>query len=80
MRITGILLIVVLSLASACSSTKTSLFGSDRDKKEDVKGTSIGRTLMPATPIKEVEEKLVPVENKAPSPQKYFVIIGTCSC
>jgi cell division protein FtsN len=77
MRITGILLIVVLSLASACSSTKTSLFGSDRDKKEDVKGTSIGRTLMPATPIKEVEEKLVPVENKAPSPQKYFVIIGS---
>ncbi len=32
---------------------------------------------MPATPIREVEEKLVPVEEKAPSPQKFFVIIGS---
>lgn len=32
---------------------------------------------MPAGPIKEVEEKLVKNENKEPSPQKYFVIIGS---
>jgi cell division protein FtsN len=32
---------------------------------------------MPAGPIKEVEEKLVPIEDKAPSPKKYFVIIGS---
>lgn len=35
------------------------------------------KTLAPAGPIKEVEEKLVPVEQKAPDPHKYFVIIGS---
>lgn len=64
-------------LTVSCSSTKTSLFGSRKDKTEEIKGTSIGRTLMPSTPIREVEEKLVPVEETAPSPQKYFVIIGS---
>lgn len=39
--------------------------------------------LMPAGPIgkagtiKEVEEKLVPVDEKAPDPHRYFVIIGS---
>jgi len=28
-------------------------------------------------PIKEVEEKLVPIENVMPSPEDYFVIIGS---
>jgi len=64
-------------LTVSCSSTKTSLFGSRKDKTVEAKGTSIGKTLMPATPIREVEEKLVPVEEKAPSPQKFFVIIGS---
>lgn len=64
-------------ISSACSSTKTSLFGKPEEKKENVQGTSIKRTLMPATPIKEVEEKLVANEDKAPSAKKYFVVIGS---
>jgi len=63
--------------AVSCNSTKTSLFGSARKKQSVIEGTSISRTLMPATPIREVEEKLVPVEEKAPSPERYFVIIGS---
>lgn len=35
------------------------------------------KTLAPAGPIREVEEKLVPVEQKAPDPHKYFVVIGS---
>lgn len=70
---------MAMLLSASCSSTKTSLFGSRKDKTESAKGTSIGTTLMPATPIpiREVEEKLVPVNEKKPSPEKYFVIIGS---
>lgn len=32
---------------------------------------------MPSTPIREVEEKLVPVNEKAPDTHKYFVVIGS---
>jgi len=72
------LLIITLLLTLSCSSTKTSLFGGKKKEKENsVKGTSINKTLMPATPIKEVEEKLVSNEEKAPGPEKYFVIIGS---
>ena len=35
------------------------------------------KTLAPAGTIREVEERLVPVEQKAPDPYKYFVIIGS---
>lgn len=77
MRKSALFVIFIMLLAASCSSTKTSLFGSRKDNDEEPKGTSIGRTLMPATPIREIEERLVPVEEKAPSPRKYFVIIGS---
>lgn len=76
MRPLNYLLILTLLLSLSCSSTKTSLFGG-KNKKNSVQGTSINKTLMPATPIKEVEETLVSNEEKAPGPEKYFVIIGS---
>lgn len=76
MRILNYLLIITLLLALSCSSTKTGLFGGKK-KESSVQGASINKTLMPATPIKEVEETLVPNEEKAPGPEKYFVIIGS---
>jgi cell division septation protein DedD len=76
MRIVFFLLIIYLLSAASCSSTKTSLFGG-KNKESSVQGTSINKTLMPATPIKEVEETLVSNEEKAPGPEKYFVIIGS---
>ena len=71
----------VMIIAASCDVSKTSLFGSKKTEKEP-EGTSIkASVLMPATPIsvpiKEVEEKLVPNENREPSPGKYFVIIGS---
>jgi cell division protein FtsN len=79
MRVLSYLFIGIILLTTSCNSTKTSLFGSKRlDKEKGVQGTSIKTTtLMPAGPIKEVEEKLVKNEDKEPSPQKYFVIIGS---
>ena len=73
------LLMGIIILTASCNSTKTSLFGSGRiDKEKGSQEESVTKTiLMPAGPIKEVEEKLVPNENKEPSPQKYFVIIGS---
>ena len=76
MRPLNNLLIITLLLTLSCSSTKTSLFGGKK-KESSVQGTSINKTLMPATPIKEVEETLVSNEEKAPGPEKYFVIIGS---
>jgi cell division protein FtsN len=78
MRILSYLFIVIIVLSTSCNSTRTSLFGSRQAKEDGVKGTSIKTTtLMPAGPIKEVEEKLVKNENREPSPEKYFVIIGS---
>jgi cell division protein FtsN len=79
MRILSYLFIGIILLTTSCNSTKTSLFGGNKqNKEENVKGKSIKTTtLMPAGPIKEVEEKLVKNEDKEPSPQKYFVIIGS---
>jgi len=73
------LFIAVIFLTASCNSTKTSLFGSGRkDNDKSAQGTSIKTTtLMPAGPIKEVEEKLVTNEDREPSPRKYFVIIGS---
>jgi cell division septation protein DedD len=65
-------------LLSSCSGTnKWFSSGSKRKNNSEVKGTSINRTLMPATPIKEVEEKLVPNNEKMPDTHRYFVIIGS---
>ncbi len=72
------LLLVAIIFTASCAGTNKSLRNSRKqDKESAVQGTSIKRTLMPATPIKEVEEKLVANDEKDPSPQKYFVIIGS---
>jgi cell division protein FtsN len=72
------LLVVAIIFTASCAGTNKSLRNSRKqDKENPVKGTSIKRTLMPATPIKEVEERLVSNDETDPSPQKYFVIIGS---
>lgn len=67
MKVLTYLLIGSLMVATSCAAINKSL------KKDS--GTKT--TLMPSTPIREVEEKLVPIEEKAPDPHNYFVIIGS---
>ena len=78
MKFYAYLLVGAIIFTASCAGTNKSLRNSRKQDKENaVQGTSIKRTLMPATPIKEVEEKLVSNDDKDPSPQKYFVIIGS---
>ncbi len=67
-------LVLFLVITSCSGSNKWFRSG---EKKNAPEGTSIKTTLMPATPIKEVEEKLVPNDEKAPDTHKYFVVIGS---
>lgn len=62
-------------LSSGCAGTNKRLKSSKKTSDE----ASVSRTLASAAPIpiREVEEKLVPVEEKAPDPYRYFVIIGS---
>jgi len=76
MKILTYLFVGTILLMTSCAGTNKSLRSSN---EEPVKKT----LLMPAGPIgkagtiKEVEEKLVPVDEKAPDPHRYFVIIGS---
>jgi cell division protein FtsN len=73
------LLVVSILLMTSCASTNKNQRNSrNKDKDNTAQGTSIKKTLMPSGPIKEVEEKLVSNDEKEdPSPQKYFVVIGS---
>jgi cell division protein FtsN len=64
-------------LFSSCSGSKKLVRSTKGDSKTKIEGTSIKRTLMPAGPIKEVEETLVPNDEKVTDSHKYFVIIGS---
>ncbi|MDP4223595.1 MAG: SPOR domain-containing protein, partial [Bacteroidota bacterium] len=75
MKILYYFILASFLLITSCSgSNKWFRSGETRKKPE---GISIKRTLMPATPIKEVEEKLVANDEKAADTHKYFVIIGS---
>jgi cell division protein FtsN len=75
---TYLLVVSILFMTSCASANKNLRSSRNKDKENKVQGTSIKKTLMPAGPIKEVEEKLVSNDEKEdPSPQKYFVIIGS---
>ena len=75
MRFFLLTIIVSLMLASGCALTGKRL----SESKSGAESTTLSKTLAPATPVqvKEVEEKLVPVESKVPDPYHYFVIIGS---
>lgn len=69
MRILIYLILASLLFTASCSTSKRL-----RNKPAS---ESIGKTLMPSTPIREVEEKLVTENQQAPDPHSYFVIIGS---
>lgn len=62
-------LIFIVSLTTSCAGTNKRL-RAGRDQ-------TVKTYLMPSAPIREVEEKLVPNNEKAPDTHKYFVIIGS---
>lgn len=66
-------ILAVLMLVNLSCSGTNKLFRSKKTNTE----SGLGKTLMPATPIREIEEKLVTENNEAPDPHSYFVIIGS---
>jgi hypothetical protein len=71
MKIFTCILIFAYLILASCAGLNKGL------KSESSKESSKKTLLMPAAPIREVEEKLVPNEQKPPDPHKYFVIIGS---
>ncbi len=71
MKIFTYFILSALLLTTSCAGTNKRLrSGNDSE-------TSKKTLLMPSGPIREVEEKLVPNDEKAPDPHRYFVIIGS---
>ncbi|MGB8490998.1 MAG: SPOR domain-containing protein [Bacteroidales bacterium] len=78
MRILTYTLTGLLLLTASCSTLNKSFSGRRAGGAGNTpQGTSINRTLMPSTPIKEVEEKLVADNDRGPDTHSYFVIIGS---
>ncbi len=78
MRTLLYLVICSTLFTASCTTSRKSLTGNSGPNSENkAQGTTTKRTLMPAGPIKEVEEKLVPANEKVPDNHKYFVIVGS---
>ncbi|MFZ0282370.1 MAG: SPOR domain-containing protein [Bacteroidales bacterium] len=71
MKVLTYFILSALLITASCAGTNKRLrSGSDPEASKKT-------ILMPSTPIREVEEKLVSNDEKAPDPHKYFVIIGS---
>ncbi|HUV01037.1 MAG TPA: SPOR domain-containing protein [Bacteroidales bacterium] len=78
MKILTYLIIGSFVLLSSCAGVNKRLRKSSKSDTDKVTSTTTMKTtLAPAGPIREVEEKLVPTDEKAPDPSRYFVIIGS---
>ena len=73
-----ICLITALVLVSSCAGINKRLRKNKKPVIENIAPeTEPKESLHTAAPIKEIEEKLVPVDELAPNPHRYFVIIGS---
>jgi cell division protein FtsN len=78
MRVIIYLIISATLLSASCAGINKKLRKSKKSETENA-ATSIEKKQEsePVIEIKEVEEKLVPIDNKLPDPHRYFVIIGS---
>lgn len=78
MRILKCLIIFTVILYSSCAGMHKNLRKSKISTSENiVLKIEEKQKSEPAVEIKEVEEKLVPINEKLPDPHRYFVIIGS---
>lgn len=65
-------------LYSSCAGTNKNLRKSKKPATENIVSEIEEKQISkPAIVIREVEEKLVPIDDKFPAPHRYFVIIGS---
>ncbi len=78
MRIIVCVIIGTAILSSSCAGTNKNLRKSNKSVTEDIVPKVEEKQISePGIEIKEVEEKLVPIDEKLPYPHRYFVIIGS---
>jgi cell division protein FtsN len=78
MRIPIYFIIAATVLFAACAGINKKLRKSKKTETENtVPYTEKKQMSEPVVEIKEVEEKLVPIDDKLPDPHRYFVIIGS---
>lgn len=71
-------LIGTVLLSFSCAGTNKNLRNNKKSYAENiVPKIEEKQTSEPTIEIKEVEEKLVPIDEKLPDPHRYFVIIGS---
>ena len=78
MKVLICVIIVTAIVSFSCAGTNKHLRKSKKSATENIvpKIEEI-QISEPAVEIKEVEEKLVPIDEKLPAPHRYFVIIGS---
>jgi len=78
MRILIYIIIGTAMLSISCAGTNKNLRRSKKTAPENTVAKIEEKQISePAIEIKEVEEKLVPIDEKLPDPHRYFVIIGS---
>jgi len=77
MKFLNYLIILTFLLSAACASTNKQLRKGKNSQTENAAQNDAKKTADSVTPIKEVEEKLVPNANVMPDPHRFFVIIGS---
>ena len=78
MRIVILFILGTAVLSLSCSGTKKSLRKSSTPVTEIIVPEIEEKHIQePAVEIREVEEKLVPIGQKLPDPDRYFIIIGS---
>lgn len=71
-------IICAILFTTSCAGTNKRLrSGSNQDTEDNISGEKVKTMLMPATPIREVEEKVVSDNEKEPAMNNYYVIIGS---
>lgn len=71
-------IIGIAIISSACAGTNKHLRKNGKTATENMVPVSeVKQVSKPEIEIKEVEERLIPVDEKLPDPHKYFVIIGS---
>ena len=78
MKVLICVIIVTAIVSFSCAGTNKHLRKSKKSATENIVPKIEEKQISePATEIKEVEEKLVPIDEKLPDPHRYFVIIGS---
>ncbi|HBH82440.1 MAG: hypothetical protein A2X05_06785 [Bacteroidetes bacterium GWE2_41_25] len=78
MKVLICVIIVTAIVSFSCAGTNKHLRKSKKSATENIVPKIEEKQITePATEIKEVEEKLVPIDEKLPDPHRYFVIIGS---